>query len=79
MSIAVMNWVWASTPASANERLVLLALADARSREDGTGCWPSAATFARKANIGDRTVRTRVFRWRATLGWRRCRVAGGGR
>jgi hypothetical protein len=47
-------------PTSGNERLVLLALADARSREDGTGCWPSAATIARKANISDRSVRRRV-------------------
>ena len=52
-----MNWIWANSPASGNERLVLLALADACSRDDGTGCWPSAATIARKANISDRTVR----------------------
>lgn len=56
MSIAVMNWVWANSPTSGNERLVLLALTDACSRDDGTGCWPSAATIARKANISDRTV-----------------------
>jgi hypothetical protein len=55
MSIAVMNWVWASSPTSGNEHLVLLALADACPRDDGTGCWPSAATIARKANISDRT------------------------
>ncbi len=35
-----MNWVWANSSASGNERLVLLALADACSRDDGTGCWP---------------------------------------
>jgi hypothetical protein len=29
VSIAVMNWVWANSPASGNERLVVLALADA--------------------------------------------------
>jgi hypothetical protein len=52
-----MNWVWANSPTSGNERLVLLALADACSRDDGTGCWPSAATIARKANISDSTVR----------------------
>jgi len=57
MSIAVMNWVWANSPTSGNERLVLLALADACSRAAGTGCWPSAATIARKANISDSTVR----------------------
>jgi len=42
VSIAVINWVWANSPTSGNERLVLLALADACSRDDGTGCWPSA-------------------------------------
>jgi len=65
MSIAVMNWVWASSPTSGNERLVLLALADAYSRDDGTGCWPSAATIARKANISDRTVRRVIARLEA--------------
>ena len=57
-----MNWVWANSPTSGNERLVLLALADACSRDDGTGCWPSAATIARKANISDRTVRRVIAR-----------------
>ena len=42
--------------------MVLLALADACSRDDGTGCWPSAATIARKANISARTVRRVVAR-----------------
>ncbi len=65
MSIAVMNWVWASSPTSGNERLVLLALADACSRDDGTGCWPSAATIARKANISDRSVRRVIARLEA--------------
>lgn len=39
-----MNWVWTNSPTSVNERLVLLALADASSRDDGTGCWPSTTT-----------------------------------
>lgn len=65
MSIAVMNWVWTNSPTSGNERLVLLALADACSRDDGTGCWPSAATIARKANISDRTVRRVITRLEA--------------
>ena len=56
MSIAVMNWIWTNSPTSGNERLVLLALADACSRDDGSGCWPSIATIARKANISVRTV-----------------------
>jgi hypothetical protein len=44
---------------------VLLALADACSRDDGTGCWPSAATVARKANISERTVRRVIARLEA--------------
>ncbi len=60
-----MNWVWANSPTSGNERLVLLALADACSRDDGTGCWPSAATIARKANISARLVRRVIARLQA--------------
>jgi hypothetical protein len=52
-----MNRARANSPTSGKERLVLLALAGACSRDDGTGCWPSAATIAPKANISDRTVR----------------------
>ena len=60
-----MNWVWAHSPTSGNERLVLLALADACSRDDGSGCWPSAATIARKANISTRSVRRVIARLEA--------------
>src|SRR5260370_26447147 len=60
-----MNWVWANSPTSGNERLVLLALAGACSRDDGTGCWPSAAAIARKANISARTVRRVIARLEA--------------
>jgi hypothetical protein len=65
VSIAVMNWVSANSPTSGNDRLVLLTLADACSRDDGTGCWPSAATIARKAKISDRTVRRVIARLEA--------------
>jgi len=44
---------------------VLLALADASSRDDRTGCWPSVATIARKANISERTVRRVIARLEA--------------
>ena len=44
---------------------MLLALADACSRDDGSGCWPSAATIARRANISDRTVRRVISRLEA--------------
>lgn len=53
------------SPTSGNEHLVLLALADACSRDDGTGCWPSAATIARKVAISDRTVRRVITRLEA--------------
>jgi hypothetical protein len=56
VSIAVMNWVWLHSRTSGNERLVLLALADACSRDDGSGCWPSVPTIARKANISERSA-----------------------
>jgi hypothetical protein len=41
------------------------ALADACSRDDGTGYWPSAATITRKASISDRTVRKVIVRQEA--------------
>ncbi len=62
MSIAVMNWVWMHSPTSGNERLALLALADACSRDDGTGCFPSVSTIARKAGVSDRTIRRVIAR-----------------
>ncbi|MQA87265.1 MAG: hypothetical protein GEV03_22215 [Streptosporangiales bacterium] len=57
MSIAVMNWVWAHSPTSGNHRLVLLAIADACSHDNGTGAWPAVDTIRRKARITDRTAR----------------------
>jgi hypothetical protein len=77
MSIAVMNWVWTNSPTSGNERPVLLALADTCSRDDGSGCWPSAATIARKANISDRTVCRVISRLEAD--WHLIVHRGGGR
>ena len=47
-----------------DERLVLLALADACCAFAGTDCWRSA-TIARKANISDRTVRRVITRFEA--------------
>jgi hypothetical protein len=66
MSIAVMNWVWANSPTSGNERLVLLALADACSlTRRRHRLLAISATIARKANISDRTVRRVVARLEA--------------
>jgi hypothetical protein len=42
VSIAVIDRVWANALTSGNERLVLLAGADACSRDDGTGAPPPA-------------------------------------
>jgi hypothetical protein len=75
VSIAVTNWVWANSHTSGNERPVLLALADACSRDDDTGCWPSAATIARKANISARSVRRVIARLEAD-GHAACRLGG---
>ena len=44
---------------------MLLAIADGCSGDDGTGCWLSAATIARKASISDRTVRRVIARLEA--------------
>jgi hypothetical protein len=54
-----MSRVWDCSKASGNELLVLLALAD-RSSDEGI-CWPAIPTLARKARIGDRSVR-RILR-----------------
>jgi hypothetical protein len=39
---SVIDRVWANAPTSGNKRLVLLAPADACSRDDGTGAPPPA-------------------------------------
>ena len=72
-----MNWVWTQSPTSGNERLVLLALADACSRDDGTGCWPSVPTIARKANISERTAWRVISRLEAAGHLKVTRQGGG--
>jgi|SRR5215475_725431 len=69
MSIAVMNWVGANSPTSGNERLMLLALADACSRDDGTGVGrrlprsPARPTspIARSSGLCDRRDRSALI------------------
>jgi len=78
MSIAVMNWVWASSPASRDEGLVLPALADACSHDDGTGCWPSAATIARALTSATAPSAARSPGSRLTATWS-CTAAAAGR
>ncbi len=61
MSIAWMSRVWSSEePTEANERLLLLAIADA-ANEDGI-CWPSVKALARKCGVRPRTVRKNLAR-----------------
>lgn len=50
-----MTWVWDFSKAKGNDRLVLLAIADAADH-DGSNAWPSVATLARKCGISESTV-----------------------
>jgi hypothetical protein len=57
MSVAATSWVWRQGPDIAgNDRLVLLAIADAADT-DGANAWPSIDTLADMAGISTRTVR----------------------
>lgn len=60
MSIKVITWVWESSRSSGIDRLVLLAIADAASGDDGTNAYPSVATLARKAAVSTRTVQRAI-------------------
>lgn len=61
MSIAAMNWIWEHSPASGNERLVLLAIADCAD-DEGRNAWPSIAKLATKARLDTRTVQRVITR-----------------
>jgi hypothetical protein len=56
MSLKAMTAVWEDSQARGNDRLVLLAIADAASGDDGTGAFPAQETLAMKAGISVRTV-----------------------
>lgn len=58
MTIKAMTWAF-EQPLAGNEKVVLLALADA-ANDDGV-CWPSIPNIAAKAHVSDRTVQ-RVIR-----------------
>lgn len=61
MSIAWMSRVWSSEePSEANERLLLLAIADA-ANEEGI-CWPSVRALAQKCGVQPRTARKNLSR-----------------
>lgn len=53
MSIKAMTWAF-DQPLAGNEKVVLLALADA-AHDDGV-CWPSVPRLAEKAYVSERTV-----------------------
>lgn len=57
MSIRVIEWVFKSAPVtSPSEQLVLLAIADSCSRDDGTGAYPSLTTLQRKTKLSRQGV-----------------------
>ena len=55
MSIQAMSWVIEKSVHKGNAFVVLLMIAN-HAKEDGAGAWPSIATIAKKARIGERTV-----------------------
>jgi hypothetical protein len=59
MSVKVMTWVWEYSKATLAARLVLLAIAD-NAGDDGAKAYPSVATIARKARVGERTVQESI-------------------
>jgi hypothetical protein len=59
MSIRLMSAVW-ETKLPTSSKMVLLVISDHAS-DDGTNSWPSVATIARKASLGERQVK-RILR-----------------
>ncbi len=60
-----------------HEGLVLMTLADACSHDDGTGCWPSAATIARALTSATAPSAARSPGCRLTARWS-CTAAAAG-
>lgn len=50
-----MNWVFEQSPTTANDRLVLIAIAD-EADDDGTNAYPSVDRIAMKARLNKRTT-----------------------
>ena len=69
MSIKLMSVVW-ELDLPPGEKLVLLALAD-QANDEGTHCWPSVATIAKRSGQNERTVR-RALRNLETKGHLTC-------
>lgn len=60
MAVEVMTWVFANSRSKNAERLVMLAVADACNKPDGTGAWMSNAAMCAKTNLSERAVQTAV-------------------
>lgn len=60
MSLKAMSAVWEDSLSRSNDRLVLLAIADAASGDDGTGAILHQDTLARKAGLSVRTVQRSI-------------------
>lgn len=56
MAVEVIEWVFNHSRSKNGARLVLLAIADACHRADGTGAWPSTAELERKTNLTRRAI-----------------------
>lgn len=61
MSVQAMSWVIEHSGHKGNAFVVLLMIAN-HAKDDGSGAWPSIATLARKARIGERTVQRTIAR-----------------
>jgi Helix-turn-helix domain len=59
MAINVIEWVWNHSRSKHDSRLVLLAIADNAS-SNGKEAWASVKEIMRKANCGERSVRTAI-------------------
>jgi hypothetical protein len=55
VSVAATTWVWNHSQSGGNDRLVLLAIADAADAQ-GANAWPRVSTIAAMAGLSARTV-----------------------
>jgi hypothetical protein len=59
MSVQATSWVWDHSEAKGNDRLVLLAIADAANKHGGRSC-QAAGTLAKMCRISPRTVQRSI-------------------
>jgi hypothetical protein len=67
MSVQAVSWVLDHSASKANDRCVLIALANRFDPKEPHRCWPGIETLAREANVSGRTV-TRCIDSLVTLG-----------